>query len=209
MVQGRAEGRSTKECFQLVEQVTLCKAPNVSALNMTFMSAFATHLYENQVDIFAPSSESIGIFAGLLTYILNRRTSGRPASFPTRVERVAVDYLVHAQYWILQERASVTIKQSTQRKGGLKRSHGEAIKDGEQCLTTKREFRIHHRADAAPENSNSLNDNEPLPYPDSGPALFRPDNQLGTNIVADNQQIGSTTYDIQPQNPATRCSQRF
>jgi GTPase SAR1 family protein len=170
--------------------VTQCEALNVNALNIIFTSAFATHLYENQVDIFTPSSESIGIFERLLTCTLKRLVPGQSALLPTRV---VVDYFVSLEYQILRERASNIIKRSRKHNDGLKRSQTEAMEDNEQCFTSKRVFWEQHRAQAAPETPNYTTNNEPLLYPDSTLASVCPSNQLETNAAVDNQPYNPVT----------------
>ena len=146
IIRGRLEGKSTKECFQLVRPVTLRDdPPNVNALNTTYISTFATHLYENQVDIFAWSSEPANTFDELLKRSFIRGRSIRVASLSTRVP---VTGLVDLEYTNLQHCASDIIKRSKV-SCGLKRSHAEAEEDSKEGLTTKRVFRENYEGDAA------------------------------------------------------------
>lgn len=87
-------------------------SPDVNALNILFMSNFATHLYESHADIFARGSELGKSFDRLLTYILKGRTSGHPAKATSLRTRVFVECLVSVEYWGLQQCASEIINRS-------------------------------------------------------------------------------------------------
>ena len=83
----------------------------VNALNTMFVSTFATHLFENRIDVFDSSSGPAKLFIGLLNHILQKPT---PAGLGFDEIAISpnqdVDYIESTEFWSLQYVASTIIK---------------------------------------------------------------------------------------------------
>jgi hypothetical protein len=80
----------------------------INVLDVTFVSSFATHLVENQIDVFAPELATTRIFEGLLRHILEKATStNHDGNAESPVHNV--NFIDYGGLWALEHVATYVI----------------------------------------------------------------------------------------------------
>jgi hypothetical protein len=92
MVGGQRIGYASRESFCYVRNVFNGVDVEANALNTTFMCSFASHLYENWLDVFAADLEKTWLFGSLISYVLGLCNNNlTPRTHARRIWRSDID----------------------------------------------------------------------------------------------------------------------